>query len=354
MSATVAMPDEERLAAAEIAGKPALVLKSSEFRKGREDGWRELETLVAQVERRGVRLLSLYELQRLPVLYRSALSSLSVARTIALDRNLLLYLENLALRSFLVVYGPRISPLEGVRTFLRVDLPAAVRAARWHIVIATLALAAGVAAGFMLTLQDEAWLSSLVPSGLAGGRGIASTRADLYDKELFAPWPGAVEAFGLFANVLFSHNTLVGIMTFGLGLAAGIPTLMLNVYQGLTLGAFLALHYNRGLTVDFLGWISIHGTTELGALVLLAAGGLLIAEKILFPGRYGRIDNLALHGRQAAQIAVGAILMLFVAAILEGGFRQLVASTPLRFAIGLSIGALWIAYFSLSGRTARP
>ena len=353
MIESMTVPDR-RLSAAAIAGKPALVLKSSEFRKGREEGWRELETLVGHVERRGVRLLSLYELQRLPILYRAALSSLSVARTIALDRNLLLYLENLALRAFLVVYGPRISPLEGMRTFFRLELPSAVRAARWHIVVATLALLVGVAAGFMLTLQDEAWLSSLIPSGLAGGRGAASTRADLYDKELFAPSPSAVEAFGLFANVLFSHNTLVGIMTFGFGLAAGIPTLMLNVYQGLTLGAFLALHYNRDLTVDFLGWISIHGTTELGALILLAAGGLLIAEKILFPGRYARIDNLALHGRQAAQIAVGAVLMLFVAAILEGGLRQLVASTPLRFGIGFGIGALWIAYFSFCGRRARP
>jgi uncharacterized membrane protein SpoIIM required for sporulation len=353
MTLLTAEPDR-RLSAAAIAGKPKLVLKSSEFRKGREEGWRELETLVSHVERRGVRLLSLYELQRLPVLYRSALSSLSVARTIALDRNLLLYLENLALRAFLVVYGPRISPLEGMRTFFRFELPAAVRAARWHILISALALLVGVAAGFMLALQDEAWLTSLIPSGLAGGRGPASTRADLYDGEIFAPWPGAVESFGVFANFLFSHNTLVGIMTFGLGLAAGIPTLMLNVYQGLSLGAFLALHYRRDLTVDFLGWISIHGTTELGALILLAAGGLVIAEKILFPGRYSRLDNLSLHGRQAAQIAVGAVLMLFVAAILEGGFRQLVASTPLRFAIGFGIAALWIAYFSLCGKAARP
>jgi hypothetical protein len=42
-----------------------------------------------------------------------------------------------------------------------------------------------------------------------------------------------------------------------------------------------------------------------------------------------------------------------VAAILEGGFRQLVANTPLRFAIGFGIGALWLAYFSVAGREAR-
>src|SRR5262249_54871679 len=136
-------------------------------------------------------------------------------------------------------------------------------------------------------------------------------------------------------------------------LAAGVPTVMLSVYQGLPLGAFLALHHNRGLTVEFLGWLAIHGVTELGALTLFAAGGLVIAEKILFPGRYSRLDNLALHGRLAAQMAVGGVLMLFAAAILEGGFRQLIQSTPLRFAIGFGIRALWVAYFCFSGRKAK-
>jgi len=62
---------------------------------------------VTRVERQGIRRLSLDELQRLPILYRAALSSLSVARTIVLDRNLLLYLETLSTRAFLAVYGPR-------------------------------------------------------------------------------------------------------------------------------------------------------------------------------------------------------------------------------------------------------
>lgn len=356
MSDIAAATDQGRIAARMTVldtAKPELVLKSSEFRKGREAGWRELERLVQRVERRGVRSLSLDDLQQLPILYRAALSSLSVARTIALDRNLLLYLENLALRAYLAVYSTRANPAEGLRDFFVRDLPAAVRAARWHILIAATALLVGVAAGFILTVHDEAWFSSLVPSGLAGGRGPASSAADLRAKELFAPWPGAAAAFGVFANVLFSHNTLVGLMCFGLGLAAGIPTLMLTVYQGLSLGAFIALHFDRGLTIDALGWLSVHGTTELGALILLTAGGLVIADKMLFPGQYARLENLALHGRQAAQMAVGAILMLFVAGILEGGVRQLVPSTPARFAIGLGMATLWLVYFSCCGRRAR-
>ena len=43
---------------------------------------------------------------------------------------------------------------------------------------------------------------------------------------------------------------------------------------------------------------------------------------------------------------------LFVAAFLEGGCRQLVASTPGRFAIGFGSAVLWFAYFRYAGRTA--
>ena len=187
-----------------------------------------------------MRALSLDELQRLPVLYRAALSSLSVARTIALDRNLLLYLEGLAVRSFLVVYGPRTRAWEGLASFFGRELPAAVRSARWHILIATLALFVGTAAGFLLTVQDESWFTSLVPTGLVQGRGPSATRDDLA-RAIFGPWPGWVASFGIFAGVLFNHNTLVGISTFGLGMAAGIPTIILTAYQGLPLGAFIGL-----------------------------------------------------------------------------------------------------------------
>jgi uncharacterized membrane protein SpoIIM required for sporulation len=334
--------------------KPTLVLRSTEFRRGREQGWQDLEGLVAKVERGGIGALSTEELQRLPLLHRSTLSALSVARAIALDRHLLLYLENLGLRAFLVVYGPRQGMLEGCRDFFTRGFPAAVRGAGLHILIAFLAILVGTAAGFMLTVGDESRLSALIPVDLGGGRGINSTREELLQKEIFAPWPGFTRSFITFANFLFQHNTLIGIMTFGLGIAAGVPTLMLLVYQGLVFGAFIALHSNRGLLVDFLGWVSIHGVTEFGAIILCGAGGLVIAQNILFPGRYSRVDNLTAQGRTAAQIVVGAVFMFFIAGLIEGGFRQLVADTGARFAIGALTGAAWLAYFVLAGRRERP
>jgi uncharacterized membrane protein SpoIIM required for sporulation len=205
----------------------------------------------------------------------------------------------------------------------------------------------------LLTMADESWFDALVPQGLALDRGPDSTADELRREEIFAPWPGLVQAFGLMANFLFSHNTLIGILTFSLGIAAGVPTIVLLFYQGLMLGAFAALHYDRGLLVEFLGWLSIHGVTEIAAIILCGAAGLVVADKVLFPGAQARIDSIAARGREAAEVAIGAVLMFFVAAILEGGFRQLVQSTHWRFAIGGGSGILWLAYFTLAGRRPR-
>ena len=292
-------------------------------------------------------------MQRLPQLYRAALSSLSVARSIALDRNLLQYLDNLSLRAFLMVYGPRQSLAEGARDFVARGFPVAVRAARVEILLAFLAILAGALAGFLLTIGDEAWLAALVPDSMASGRGVHSTRQELLDDEIFAPWPGFARSFVVFANFLFQHNTLIGIMTFGLGIAAGAPTILLLAYQGLVFGAFIGLHYDRSLTLDFLGWVSMHGVTEFGAIILCGAGGLVIARSMLFPGRFSRVENLAVNGRMAARLAVGAVAMFFIAGIIEGGLRQLVADTEARLSISALTMILWGGYFCFAGRGAR-
>lgn len=330
--------------------RPALVLRSTEFRKGREAGWRELETILALIDKRGIKAPSADEMQRLPVLYRGVVSSLSVARAIALDRHLLRYLEDLSLRGYLAVYGPRSSALEALRAFLLRGFPAAVRAARWHIVIATLALLVGVLAGYFLVRSDEDWFRGLVPNGFGEDRSVSSTAEHLRKTEIFAPWPGFAQSFVVFANSLFRHNSVIALMSFGLGFLAGVPTILLIAYQGLILGAFIELHAKRGLFVDFMGWISIHGVTEIGALLIAGAGGLAIAEKIVFPGRLSRVDSLARYGKEAAQLGGGAVIMLFIAGLIEGGFRQLIDSTMGRFAFAAVTACLWLAYF-LSGRS---
>lgn len=332
-----------------VTGRRALSLRSAEFRRGREEGWRKLESMVDRVEKYGISVLSASEAEELPLLYRAAMSSLSVARNIVLDRNLLLYLENLSMRAYLVVYGPRTGLLENMRDFFVRGFPDAVRSMRWHLLVAFVVMLAGAIAGYVLVMNDMSYYDMFLPEGLAQGR-TPSSSVEYLRSVLFSPWSGFVDTFIVFANSLFRHNSMVGILCFGLGFALGIPTIILLTYNGLVLGAFIALHVDKGLGVDAVGWLSIHGVTEILAILLCAGAGLVIAEKILFPGSLPRLENLSRNGRKAGTVIAGAVLMLFIAGILEGGFRQLINVTSGRYAFAAVTGALWLGYFTLVGK----
>jgi uncharacterized membrane protein SpoIIM required for sporulation len=325
-----------------------LTLKSREFRKEREAGWTELETLVSHAQEHGIRSLSTEDLRRFPLLYRAALSSLSVARSIALDRALLAYLEDLSLRAFLAIYARPLAIRDAIAEFFLRSLPRAIRSISAHVLIALGALLLGAISGFLLVYIDEGWYPVIIPSGLAGGRGPSSTREELR-KVLFT----SQRSGGLlvFANLLFSNNTLVSLLCFGLGVLGGIPTLLLTFANGLMVGAFIALHAHRGLAHDFSGWMLIHGVTELGAIVIFAAAGLRLGELILFPGRHSRADALAINGSAIGEAAVGGVIMLLVAAVLEGVFRQTVANTDQRLAIAFASFVFWTVYFTFVGRS---
>ena len=331
------------------AHAPATVLKSFEFRREREAIWRELDELVTRVEKRGIRSLSAGQLSRLPLLYRATISSLSVARSISLDRNVLSYLESLAARAYFCVYGTRRQLRTVIGDFVTWRFPSLVRRFWGPIGLAALLLLLGVLAGHLLTLGDETRFYSFVDPNMAQGRGPASStselRAVLYDDS-----GGIASALGTFATFLFTHNARIGIMAFALGFAAGLPVFFLMFTNGLLLGAFAALYQSRGLGVDFWGWVLPHGVTELLAVILCGGAGLVLARSLVFPGRYQRLRNLARHGREAGLVVVGAVGMFFIAGLIEGIFRQTVTSVAIRYAVAAGSALFWLTYLSLAGR----
>ena len=94
----------------------------------------------------------------------------------------------------------------------------------------------------------------------------------------------------------------------------------------------------------------IHGGTELLAVVLCGGAGLVLGGDVAFPGRHSRLDNLAIRGRSAALIAIGAVVMFLIAGGLEGFVRQIVDDTYVRYSIALVMLAFWAVYFTRSGR----
>ncbi|MEM9011644.1 MAG: stage II sporulation protein M [Pseudomonadota bacterium] len=333
----------------DVEPEAAHLIRSARFRAEREDDWQRLDALLRRVERRGIRSLSFAEAERLATLYGKTLTALSIAREISLDRNLLTYLEVLTARAFLAVYAPQQTLRGLLRRLLVYGIPGAVRRTGGAILFAALALFLGGLAGFLLFQDDPTWFNTFVPAGLGGSRGLGSTEAELLEV-IYSGADAATDQLGAFASFLFSHNTRIAIFVFALGVVFCMPSFALTFYNGLIIGAFFGLHADRGVAYDLFGWLSIHGVTELGAIIIACAGGFHLGLGVIFPGRMRRADALRARGRDAVKLAVLAALMLLVAALLEAFLRQRIQDTELRLAIGWGIGLLWLAWFLLSGR----
>lgn len=324
-------------------------LKSYDFRRERETAWRELDFLVQRAVRSGLNALTPDELLRLPTLYRATLSALSVARTISLDQNMLLYLESLAMRAYFCVYGAREGLFVELWRFFTRDFPAAVRIAIRPLLLAFAILALGAIVGYVLTSGNPDWYYSFVSEDMAGQRSPTSSteelRSALYDSS-----DSVAESLNLFASFLFTHNAKIGMLCFALGFAFGIPTALLLFTNGLILGAFSALYAARGLSIDLWAWLTIHGTTELLAVILCGGAGFVLASALIFPSERSRMENLAQSGRLASRIVIGAIMLFFVAALLEGFGRQLITDISLRYLIGGGMLLYWLLYFMRAGK----
>lgn len=318
-----------------------VVVNASRFRAAHEADWERLERLVKRMEKRSIRALSDDDILALPLLYRTTLSSLAVARDTSLDRGLILYLEQLSTRAYFQIYGVQTSVWRQLGHFFARGWPEAVQGLWRETLVCVLLTLASATVAFLLVRGDPSWFFGIIPESLSDGRDPSASaealRRTLYDRH--------DDMLATFATYLFTHNSQIAIFAFALGFAFAVPTILLILYNGLMLGAFFAVFAAKGLAFNLGGWLAIHGTTELFAINIAGAAGLRIGMAIAFPGRDSRTESAVRAGRPAALAMAGTVLMLAVAGLLEGIGRQTVVDDFSRYAIGTAMLAGWLTYF---------
>ena len=312
-------------------------LRSTTFRKERQTQWHALEMLVQKVEKKGYRSLSVDELHRLPSLYRAAVSGLSVARAISLDKNLLEYLESLVSRAYICVYGVKPRPRAVTVAFFKRIFPESVNRIRAEILVAFLVMGAGIAVGLSQGDMESYW--SVMPDEMAQGRDPLSTTEELRDV-LYGGKNFSEGELGFFATTLFTHNARVSILCFALGLALGLPTILLLFYNGLLIGTLASLYADRNLSIEFWAWLLPHGVTEILACTFAGGAGISLALALIRPGRHGRLHALKRAGREASMVVPGRCVHVGLGRVYRGILSAACAWSFRAIRSGLNVGSL--------------
>ena len=232
--------------------------------------------------------------------------------------------------------------------FLRRDWPACVRGAVLPTLLSALFFFGGWGLAFFLCLQDMDWYWTFHGQSFLEGRNPDATveylRSTIYSG---GHGDGQLSAF---SSYLFNHNAQIALFAFALGFAFGVPTAWLLVYNGVMIGSMYAVFWDKGLGYEFTGWLLIHGVTEIFAIVLAGAAGFIIGGAVAFPGGQSRLASARSAGQKAATIAMGCIIMLVIAALLEGFGRQMINSDIMRYVIASGTAVFWLLYFYMPRR----
>ena len=315
----------------------------SSFIARNKPDWDELEQLVRKA-RKSLRSVTPDELSRLDVLYRRATIHLARAATRTSDRQLVSYLNGLTAAAHSLIYlPPRRSMFAGAVQFLCEGFARSIaRNLRFHAVSAGLLLGGALLAYYLCTTDVMAAYALSMPGD---PRQPGATREQLEA----ALRGGRDDAGGMkffFASFLFQHNFKVAITAMALGVLAGVPTILLMVYNGMILGWFVAVHHQAGITWEMWGWILPHGVTEIGAIVLCGGAGLMLGRAVLRPGEMSRGDSLRMAGIEAGRTCLGVGLMLVAAALIESYVRQSHLSTGARLAFAAVTALFWTLYIA--------
>lgn len=304
----------------------------------REPNWKRLDSLLSQVEKKGLKSLRSPQIRELASLYRSVSADLARARTNQVGNTLVQDLQRLTSRSYSQIYqGSRRQEWQEVVEFCRWGFPAVVQQTWGYIAVATAIFLLGTLIAWWFCWQDPVFMSLIVPEFL-----IEKVR-DRHEL-----WMGSIIGIEPLASTgIMINNLRVSFAAVAGGITAGAFTLYILIFNGLNIGAIGTLVGQNNLAYPFWAFVFPHGSLELPAIFFAGGAGLLIGRALLFPGKYRRMDALKFYGSQAAQLVFGIVPMLIIAGTIEGFFSPSpVVPEPFKYLVGILLFTLLVIYCS--------
>ncbi|WP_448700812.1 stage II sporulation protein M [Mucilaginibacter sp. AW1-3] len=117
--------------------------------------------------------------------------------------------------------------------------------------------------------------------------------------------------------MIAKNNIMVTASTFVIGIFFSVGTLYLLMYNGIMLGSFQYYFISKGLGIQSVLTIFIHGTLEISCIIIAGGAGLILGNSLIFPKTYSRLESVKKGAKDGMKIMLGILPIVAVAAFLE-------------------------------------
>lgn len=248
---------------------------------------------------------------KLSDLYIEITDHLSYAKTFYGGSNTEFYLNTLASQAHQKIYKSKREPKNRIFEFWKTEFPTMFYHHQRELLIAFLVFGFFTAVGVFSSANDGDFVRAILGDGY-----VNMTLENIEKDDPMAVYKQMGE-FNMFLGITI-NNIRVALMAFAFGMLLGIGTLFIMMQNAIMLGSFQYFFYEKGLFWESLRTIWIHGTLEISVIIIAGCAGLVLANGMLFPGTYTRLESFKRGVKNGLKIMLSTLPFFIVAGFLEG------------------------------------
>jgi uncharacterized membrane protein SpoIIM required for sporulation len=308
-------------------------MKEVHFLKKHQESWKSLEELLAKPGKKNPDQLS--------ELYIRLTDDLSYSRTYFPDSKTTQYLNGLSAALHQEIYRNKREKSNRLTEFWKTELPLTVR--KYHNVL-------GLSFAVFFLSFAIGWISAENDQGfvrlILGDRYVNMTEENINNGKPMDVY-GQMAEGPMFLYITF-NNIYVSFLFYILGITFGIGTLWRLFSTGIMVGSFLNFFYRKDLLIDAMLAIWMHGTIEIAVAVIAGTAGFVLAQGIVFPGTYSRVESIKRGAKDGLKIVIGLVPCFLIAGFIESFLTRHYNASPLLSASVIVFSlAFIITYFGV-------
>lgn len=221
------------------------------------------------------------------------------------------YLNGLASRIYLGIYKNKKEESSRLISFWKKELPLTVAKYHRELLYALLLFTVFTLMAIFSTIQDQSFVR-----GVLGDGYVDMTEENIAKGDPFGVYKDK-DKFQMFMAIAL-NNIKVSFMVFVGGFLVSIGTIWMLFNTGIMLGSFQTFFFLKGLGIQSILVVWIHGTLEISAIIIAGGAGFIVGNSILFPGTHKRLDSLKRGTKDGLKLMIGLVPVFIVAGFFEG------------------------------------